>query len=170
MYVHVDDLRRADNDNRFVAPDVLDVEEKQYSLTGLNGLRLLLRATGNPDGTKGHVMISPKQIKSLAFQLGIHGNYHYYWYCYFALRYCLPRDWEVIVRGSDVRYYVKMDTSEETAQTSISGNEAHSLALDRGQVCHPMLASFREHLNDCMVNDFLWDYRGFLKVSGEGIM
>ncbi|KAF4676293.1 hypothetical protein FOL47_006449 [Perkinsus chesapeaki] len=167
VYVHVDDLRRASNESRFLAPDVLGVEEERYSLTGLNGLRLLLRATGNPDGTKGHVVITPKQIKSMAMQLGIHGNYHYYWYCYFALKYNLPPDWEVIIRGSDVRYYVKLDRGGAGAFAGAGRrtDESSRLAMDQGQVCHPMLEAFREHLNDCILNDFLWDYRGFLKVK-----
>ena len=32
------------------------------------------------------------------------------------------------------------------------------------QPIHPLLKQFREHLTDRMENEFLWDYRGFLKI------
>ncbi len=54
--------------------------------------------------------LSVLQIKDVAAQLGILSNYHFYWFCFFVLRYPLPPDWDVLVRN-DTRYYVHLHSN-----------------------------------------------------------
>ncbi|CAD7972891.1 unnamed protein product [Amoebophrya sp. A120] len=143
VYLKVNDLKFVKQ--RTIGPDVLDVVMRSYKLKGTNAMRLMLRSRGSPDKTSSSLPVSPKQIKDLATQLGILGNYHFYWYCYFALRYPLPPHWDLIVKN-DVRWYINLET-------------------EHIQPIHPMVDQFREHLSDCIQNDFLWDYRGFVKIK-----
>jgi len=150
VYVKVDSIQMVKE--RTVAPDVLDATfwpslgptEPAFKIKGVNAIRLLLRTRGNPDGTK-NVTISPKQVKDMAQQIGIGSTYHYYWYAMFALRWPLPQEYDVIIRN-DTRWYLNLIT-------------------DTLQPIHPFISMFREHLSDCMYNDFLWDYRGFVKMK-----
>mmetsp|Transcript_26996 Transcript_26996/g.67999 ORF Transcript_26996/g.67999 Transcript_26996/m.67999 type:complete len:2543 (+) Transcript_26996:172-7800(+) len=143
VYLKVNDLKFVKQ--RTIGPDVLDVVMRSYKLKGTNAMRLMLRSRGAPDKTSSSLPVSPKQIKDLATQLGILGNYHFYWYCYFALRYPLPPHWDLIIKN-DVRWYINLET-------------------EHIQPIHPMVDQFREHLSDCIQNDFLWDYRGFVKIK-----
>lgn len=47
---------------------------------------------------------------------------------------------------NDVRWYINLET-------------------EHVQPIHPMMDQFREHLSDCIANDFLWDFRGFVKIK-----
>ncbi len=143
VYLKVNDLKFVKQ--RTIGPDVLDAIQRSYKLKGTNALRLLLRSRGAPDKTNSALPVSPKQIKDLAAQLGILGYYHFYWYCYFALRYTLPPHWDVLVKN-DVRWYINLET-------------------EHIQPIHPLIDVFREHLSDCIANDFLWDFRGFVKIK-----
>lgn len=121
-----------------VCADTLATKTTAYRLKGLNTMRIFLRSRGNPDNMK-QTMITPKMIKDMAAQLGIKGDFANYWYCMFALRYALAPDWEVVTRN-DTRYYLHLPT-------------------DKVQAIHPLIKRFREHLDDCLQNEFLWDYR-----------
>ena len=140
VYLKVNDLKFVRQ--RAIGPDVLDVVNRSYKLKGSIAMRLFLRSRGSPDKSVGSLPVSPKQIKDMAAQLGILGNYHFYWYCYFALRYTLPPHWDLIIKN-DVRWYINLQT-------------------EHVQPIHPMIDQFREHLGDCMANDFLWEFRGFV--------
>lgn len=142
LYVRLDELRLAKE--RTAAPDVLEVKATSYRLKGLSAMRIFLRSRGNPDNMK-QTLISPKMVKDMAAQLGIREDPARYWYCLFALRFPLAQDWEVVVRN-DTRWYVHLPT-------------------DRLQPVHPMIRKYREHLEDCKSNEFLWDYRGFVKMK-----
>jgi hypothetical protein len=148
VYVTLDDLRREGIVGRHataaVEPDVLDCKVAEYPLKGRNALQVFLRSRGNPDNMK-QTLISPKQIKDMASQLGIQSEPTLYWYAMFALRYPLAPEWEVTISG-DTRWYI-------------------NLQHDRPQPVHPMINRFREHLDDCKQNEFLWDHRGFTKFK-----
>eukprot|EP00928_Gymnodinium_smaydae_P070344 TRINITY_DN54196_c0_g1_i1.p1 TRINITY_DN54196_c0_g1~~TRINITY_DN54196_c0_g1_i1.p1 ORF type:complete len:1836 (-),score=531.89 TRINITY_DN54196_c0_g1_i1:66-5468(-) len=142
MYVRLDELRLARE--RTVGPDVLDLESKSFRLKGLSAMRIFLRSRGQPDNMK-QAQITPKMVKDMAAQLGIRKDPAHYWYCMFALRYPLAHEWEAVVRN-DTRLYLHLPS-------------------DRLQPIHPMIKRFREHLDDCMQNEFLWDYRGFVNMK-----
>mmetsp|Transcript_33036 Transcript_33036/g.77241 ORF Transcript_33036/g.77241 Transcript_33036/m.77241 type:complete len:1793 (+) Transcript_33036:44-5422(+) len=142
VYVKLDEQRLARE--RTVGADVLELEMQHYRLKGLSSMRIFLRSRGNPDNTK-QTLISPKMVKDMAEQLGIRGDASHYWYCMFALRYPLAPQWEAVVRN-DTRLYLHLPS-------------------DRLQAVHPMIKKFREHLNDWIQNEFLWDYRGFVKMK-----
>mmetsp|Transcript_35478 Transcript_35478/g.93630 ORF Transcript_35478/g.93630 Transcript_35478/m.93630 type:complete len:1833 (-) Transcript_35478:32-5530(-) len=142
LYVRLDELRLAKE--RTAAPDVLDVKPISYRLRGLSAMRIFLRSRGNPDNMK-QTLISPKMVKDMAAQLGIRDDPARYWYCLFALRYPQSPEWEVVIRN-DTRWYLHLPS-------------------DRLQPVHPMIRRFREHLDDCKSNEFLWDYRGFVKMK-----
>lgn len=142
LYVKLDELRLAKE--RTAGPDVLDARATVYKLKGLSAMRIFLRSRGNPDNMK-QTMITPKIVKDMAAQLGIRADPARYWYCMFALRYPLASDWEAVVKN-DTRWYLHLPS-------------------DRLQPIHPMIRRFREHLDDCMANEFLWDYRGFVKMK-----
>mmetsp|Transcript_133457 Transcript_133457/g.231981 ORF Transcript_133457/g.231981 Transcript_133457/m.231981 type:complete len:1798 (+) Transcript_133457:140-5533(+) len=142
VYVKFDELRLARE--RTVGPDVLDERKTSYRLKGLSAMRIFLRSRGRPDNMK-QTMITPKIVKDMAAQLGIKGDWKNYWYCKFALRYPLAPEWEVVVKN-DTRWYVHLPT-------------------DRPQPIHPLIQKFRDHLNDIIQNDFLWDFRGFVGMK-----
>lgn len=142
IYVKIDELRLARE--RTVGPDVLDVKTSAYHLKGLHAMRIFLRSRGSPDASKGG-LITPKMVKDMAAQLGILGDASHYWYCLFALRYPLAPEWECVVKN-DTRLYL-------------------NLPEDRMQPVHPLIKRFREHLDDIMQNEFLWDYRGFVQMK-----
>jgi hypothetical protein len=142
LYVKLDDERLARE--RTVGPDVLDTKVMSYNLKGLSAMRIFLRSRGQPDNMK-QAQITPKMIKDMAAQLGIRNDAAHYWYCMFALRYPLAPDWEAVIRN-DTRLYLHLPT-------------------DRLQHVHPMVKRFRDHLSDSMQNEFLWDYRGFVKMK-----
>eukprot|EP00930_Biecheleria_cincta_P025551 TRINITY_DN1817_c0_g2_i1.p1 TRINITY_DN1817_c0_g2~~TRINITY_DN1817_c0_g2_i1.p1 ORF type:complete len:1803 (+),score=330.13 TRINITY_DN1817_c0_g2_i1:138-5546(+) len=142
LYVKLDELKLARE--RTTGPDVLDAEARSYRLKGLNAMRIFLRSRGNPDNMK-QALLSPKMVKDMAAQLGIQKEHHMYWYCMFALRYPLASDWEAVVRD-DTRWYL-------------------NLTQDRLQPVHPMIKKFREHLGDVIQNEYLWDFRGFVKMK-----
>lgn len=142
MYVRLDELRFAKE--RTAGPDVLDTKATRYTLKGLSAMRIFLRSKGQPDNMK-QAPISPKQVKDMAAQLGIRNDPAHYWYCLFALKYPLAPEWEVVVR-SDTRFYLHLPS-------------------DRMQPVHPMVRSFQRHLEDCMQNEFLWDFRGFVTMK-----
>lgn len=142
LYVRLDELRLAKE--RTAAPDVLEIKPMSYRLTGLSAMRIFLRSRGNPDNMK-QTLISPKMVKDMAAQLGIRDDHARYWYCLFALRYPMSPEWEVVVRN-DTRWYLHLPS-------------------DRLQPVHPMIRKFREHLDDCKSNEFLWDYRGFVRMK-----
>ena len=77
VYLRVNDLKFVKQ--RTIGPDVLDVIMRSYKVKGTNAMRLMLRTRGAPDKTSSMLPVSPKQIKDLATQLGILGNYHFYW-------------------------------------------------------------------------------------------
>jgi len=142
IYVKPEDLNKQKSN---AGPDVLDVQIKQYNLKGLSAMRVFLRSRGNPDNMK-QSHITPKMVKDMAAQLGLFKkDPARYWYCLFALRYPLAADWEVIVK-CDTRYYVHLPS-------------------DRMQIVHPMIRRFREHLEDTIQNEFLWEYRGFVQMK-----
>ncbi|CAJ1460346.1 unnamed protein product [Effrenium voratum] len=142
LYVKLDELKLARE--RTTGPDVLDADLRAYRLKGLSAMRIFLRSRGNPDSRK-EVIISPKMVKDMAAQLGIQKSPAHYWYCMFALRYPLSPDWEAVVRD-DTRWYL-------------------NLQQDTAQPIHPMIKKFREHLGDVIANEFLWDFRGFVKMK-----
>ncbi|CAK9011879.1 unnamed protein product [Durusdinium trenchii] len=147
LYVKLDELKLARE--RTTGPDVLDADLRAYRLKGLSAMRIFLRSRGNPDSRK-EVIVSPKMVKELhwrdmAAQLGIQKRPAHYWYCMFALRYPLAPDWEAVVR-EDTRWYL-------------------NLQQDTAQPVHPMVKKFREHLGDVIANEFLWDFRGFVKMK-----
>lgn len=142
LYVKLDELRLARE--RTSGPDVLDAEHTVYRLKGLSAMRIFLRSRGNPDNMK-QSLISPKMVKDMAAQLGIRSHHSQYWYCLFALRYPLSHEWESVVKN-DTRWYLH-------------------LSSDRLQPVHPMIKKFREHLRDVMSNEFLWDFRNFVKIK-----
>lgn len=142
VYVKLDPDRLAKE--RTIGPDVLDLKTECHRLKGARAMRLFLRSRGAPDATK-QGLITPKQIKDMAAQLGISGDVGYYYYAYFALRYPLAPEWDMIIKN-DTRWYL-------------------NLKEDRPQLVHPMIQKFREHLEDCQNNEFLWDYRGFMKMK-----
>eukprot|EP00931_Biecheleriopsis_adriatica_P055456 TRINITY_DN32794_c0_g1_i1.p1 TRINITY_DN32794_c0_g1~~TRINITY_DN32794_c0_g1_i1.p1 ORF type:complete len:1805 (-),score=474.53 TRINITY_DN32794_c0_g1_i1:82-5496(-) len=142
LYVKLDELKLARE--RTTGPDVLDAEARAYRLKGLSAMRIFLRSRGNPDNMK-QALISPKMVKDMAAQLGIQKDHSRYWYCMFALRYPLAPEWEAVVRD-DTRWYL-------------------NLTQDRLQPVHPMIRRFREHLSDVCANEFLWDFRGFVKMK-----
>jgi hypothetical protein len=142
LYVKLDELRLARE--RTVGPDCLELETTLYRLKGLSAMRIFLRSRGQPDNMK-QTSISPKMVKDMAAQLGILNDPAHFWYCKFALRYPLAHDWEAVVRN-DTRLYLHLPS-------------------DRLQAVHPMIKKFREHLEDCEQNEFLWDYRGFVKMK-----
>merc|ERR1719482_2199536 len=149
LYVKVDELKAVQE--RTKAPDVLDLRMPSYRLKGQNAMRLFLRNRGNPDATRD-ALVTPKQIKEMAFQLGIAGKTQWYWHAYMALRMALPQTWDCAVIG-DTRLFINLETGEY-------------------QPIHPMIKQFRDHLADRQLNEFLWEYRGFLKMkcSECGIM
>lgn len=142
LYVKLDELKLARE--RTTGPDVLDADLRAYRLKGLSAMRIFLRSRGNPDSRK-EVIISPKMVKDMAAQLGIQKSPGHYWYCMFALRYPLASEWEAVVR-EDTRWYL-------------------NLQHDTAQPIHPMIKKFREHLGDVIANEFLWDFRGFVKMK-----
>lgn len=142
LYVKLDELKLARE--RTTGPDVLDADLRAYRLQGLSAMRIFLRSRGNPDSRK-EVIISPKMVKDMAAQLGIQKRPAHYWYCMFALRYPLAPEWEAVVR-EDTRWYL-------------------NLQQDTAQPVHPMVKKFREHLSDVIANEFLWDFRGFVKMK-----
>ncbi|CAE7679253.1 cdsA, partial [Symbiodinium pilosum] len=142
LYVKLDELKLARE--RTTGPDVLDADLRAYRLKGLSAMRIFLRSRGNPDSRK-EVIISPKMVKDMAAQLGIQKSPGHYWYCMFALRYPLAPEWEAVVR-EDTRWYL-------------------NLQHDTAQPIHPMIKKFREHLGDVIANEFLWDFRGFVKMK-----
>jgi hypothetical protein len=142
LYVKLDELRLARE--RTVGPDCLELETTSYRLTGFSAMRIFLRSRGQPDNMK-QALISPKMVKDMAAQLGILNDPSHFWYCMFALRYPLAHDWESVIR-SDTRLYLHLPS-------------------DRLQPIHPMIKKFREHLEDCSQNEFLWDFRGFVKMK-----
>jgi len=142
LYVKLDELKLAKE--RTAAPDVLEIKPTSYRLKGLSAMRIFLRSRGNPDNMK-QTLISPKMVKDMAAQLGIRDDPARYWYCLFSLRYPMSPEWEVVVRN-DTRWYLHLPS-------------------DRLQLVHPMIRRFREHLDDCKSNEFLWDYRGFVKMK-----
>lgn len=142
LYVKLDELRLARE--RTTGPDVLDADSRSYRLKGLSAMRIFLRSRGNPDNMK-QALISPKMVKDMAAQLGILKKPDYYWYCLFALRYPLSPEWEAVVRD-DTRWYI-------------------NLKSDNSQPVHPMIKKFREHLSDIQANEFLWEFRGFVKMK-----
>jgi hypothetical protein len=87
LYVKVDELKAVQE--RTKAPDVLDLRMPSYRLKGQNAMRLFLRNRGNPDATR-EAIVTPKQVKEMAFQLGITDKIRWFWYAYMALRYNLP--------------------------------------------------------------------------------
>mmetsp|Transcript_74642 Transcript_74642/g.140730 ORF Transcript_74642/g.140730 Transcript_74642/m.140730 type:complete len:1923 (-) Transcript_74642:183-5951(-) len=121
-----------------VGPDMLAAKMCSYRLKGISAMRIFMRSRANPDNMK-QTLITPKMIIDFAAQLGIKGKFGDYWYCYFALRYALAPDWEVVVRN-DTRYYLHLPS-------------------DRIQSIHPMIKRFREHLDDALQNEFLFDVR-----------
>jgi len=142
LYVKLDEHRLARE--RTVGPDVLDTKVQAYNLKGLSAMRIFLRSRGQPDNMK-QALITPKQIKDMAAQLGIRSDPAHYWYCMFALRYPLAPEWECVIKN-DTRLYLHLPS-------------------DRLQAVHPMIKRFREHLDDCIQNEFLWDYRNFVKMK-----
>lgn len=142
LYVRLDELRLSKE--RTVGPDVLDTQTTPVLLKGLSAMRIFLRTRGKPDNMK-QCPLTPKMVKDMAIQLGISGNAARYWYCLFALRYPLSSEWDVMVKR-DTRWYLH-------------------LATDRLQLVHPMIKRFREHFDDCKQNEFLWDFRGFVKMK-----
>merc|ERR1719401_3254589 len=136
LYVKLDELRLARE--RTTGPDVLDAKTITHRIKGLSAMRIFLRSRGNPDNMK-QSLISPKMVKDMAAQLGIRPEPANYWYAMFALRYPLAPEWEAVVRN-DTRFYIHLPS-------------------DRMQPVHPMIKRFREHLDDCKQNDFLWEYR-----------
>jgi len=142
LYVKLDELRLARE--RTTGPDVLDAKTINYRVKGLSAMRIFLRGRGNPDNMK-QSLISPKMVKDMAAQLGIRNEPSNYWYAMFALRYPLAPEWEAVIRN-DTRFYIHLPS-------------------DRMQPVHPMIKRFREHLDDCKQNDFLWEYRGFVKMK-----
>lgn len=142
VYVKLDELRLARE--RTVGPDVLDARVENYRLKGLSAMRIFLRSKGKPDNMK-QTLLTPKIVKDMAAQLGIHGEHKQYWYCMFALRYPLAPEWEVLVKN-DSRWYLHLPT-------------------DRIQPVHPLIREFRQHLNDTAANEFLWDFRGFVRMK-----
>eukprot|EP00927_Polykrikos_kofoidii_P034373 TRINITY_DN29173_c0_g1_i1.p1 TRINITY_DN29173_c0_g1~~TRINITY_DN29173_c0_g1_i1.p1 ORF type:complete len:1809 (-),score=307.62 TRINITY_DN29173_c0_g1_i1:171-5597(-) len=142
IYVKLDEVRLARE--RTVGADVLDTKTMSFKLQGLSAMRIFLRSRGQPDNMK-QAQISPKMVKDMAAQLGIRHDASHYWYCMFALRYPLNHDWEAVVKN-DTRLYLHLPT-------------------DRLQPIHPMIRRFREHLEDTCQNEFLWDYRQFVKMK-----
>lgn len=142
LYVKLDELRLARE--RTAGPDVLDAEQTVFKLKGLSAMRIFLRSRGNPDNMK-QTLISPKMVKDMAALLGIRRSHSQYWYCLFALRYPLSQEWESVVKN-DTRWYLHLPS-------------------DRLQPVHPMIRKFREHLGDIMSNEFLWDFRNFVKIK-----
>jgi hypothetical protein len=132
------------------SPEVLDARKYSYRIRGIPALRVFLRSRGNPDNTK-QTQITPKIVKDMAAQLGIKGQFANYWYCLFAIRYPLAPEWEVYVKN-DTRWYLHLPS-------------------DKVQCLHPMITRFREHMTDCLTNEFLCDFRGFvtMKCSDCGI-
>merc|ERR1719253_1093988 len=90
-------------------------------------------------------LLTPKIVKDMAAQLGVYRQCAQYWYCLFACRYPLAPEWEVLVRN-DTRWYLHLPT-------------------DRIQPIHPLIKEFRQHLNDTIQNEFLWDFRGFVRMK-----
>ena len=88
LYVKVDELKAVQE--RTKAPDVLDLRMPSYRLKGANAMRLFLRNRGNPDATRD-ALVTPKQIKEMAFQLGVTGKTEWYWFAYMVLRRTLPQ-------------------------------------------------------------------------------
>lgn len=121
-----------------IGPDMLAARTTSYRLKGFSAMRIFTRSRSNPDNMK-QTMITPKMIIDFAAQLGIKGQFQNYWYCYFALRYALAPDWEV-VNKNDTRFYLHLPS-------------------DRIQSIHPMIKRFREHLDDALQNEFLFDIR-----------
>jgi len=123
---------------RVPGPDVLDTRTMPFRIKGLSAMRIFLRGRGNPENMK-QSLITPKMVKDMAAQLGIRQNPSAYWYCLFALRYPLASDWEAVVRD-DTRWYLHLPS-------------------DSLQPVHPMIKRFREHLDECLQNEFLWEFR-----------
>lgn len=124
--------------HRVLAPDVLDAKMIPFRIKGVSAMRIFMRSRGNPDNVK-QSLITPKMVKDMAAQLGIRQLPSAYWYCLFALRYPLAPEWEAVVRD-DTRWYLHMPS-------------------DKLQPIHPMIKRFREHLEDCLQNEFLWEFR-----------
>jgi len=142
-YVTLEEIRKA-GDYTAGSADVLDCKAVNLRLKGINAMRIFLRSRGCPDNMK-QPLITPKQVKDMAAQLGIRGQPSLYWYALFALRYPLAPDWDCAIRN-DTRIYLHLPN-------------------DRPQTLHPMIRRFREHLDDCKQNEFLWDNRGFVKMK-----
>jgi len=124
--------------NRTLAPEVLDSKIIPFTIKGSSAMRIYMRSRANPDNMK-QSFITPKIVKDMSAQLGIRHEPNNYWYCMFALRYPLAPEWEVLVRD-DTRWYLHLPT-------------------DRLQPVHPMIRQFRDHLDDCKQNEFLWEFR-----------
>lgn len=142
LYVKVDSEKLARI--RTVGPDVLDAKMTSHTIKGVNAMRIFLRSRGAPDNMK-QPLVTPKMVKDMAQQLGIGGDYSHYWYAMFALRYPLAPEWETYVKN-DTRWYIHLPS-------------------DIAQPSHPLIKEFRNHLSDTMKNEFLWDYRGFVKMK-----
>jgi hypothetical protein len=118
-------------------PDVLGTKTSVFRVRGLPAMRTFLRMRANPDNRQ--LPITPKLVKDMAAQLGIKGQCENYWYCLFALRYPLAPEWECYA-NADTRWYLHLPSGKV-------------------QSLHPMAKRFREHMHDCLGNEFLWDSR-----------
>jgi Variant SH3 domain/IQ calmodulin-binding motif len=126
---------------RAVAPRTLNSNIRFSQVCGSQGLSVFLQAKSD-----GSPAVSPKQVKQVAFQLGIGENYHFYWFALFVLQYPLPRGWETLV-VDDIRFYIRLDGS----------GEPHIQAV------HPLMHQFIDQLSDTISADKLWDLRGYVK-------
>ena len=132
VYLKVGEL----GNTRLLEPDVLDAtSQTRYSVRGLNGLRSCLAAH-----SRSAHPITPAQVSVMAFQLGIWGNFHYYWFALFALRYPIPNGWTLVV-SENVLSYIDLKT-------------------ERPSLLHPLLSQFKRLLTDWQQSEILFDVRG----------
>ena len=132
-------LKLADVVNgRTLEPDPLAVSVQRHSVKGLYGLRLSLGAY-----SRAAASVTPKQVRAMAFQLGLTANtnrFHYYWFPLFVLNYPLPPGW-AFETENDARTYVNLESGKH-------------------QSVHPLVAKFAQLLADFQSSEFLWDHRG----------
>jgi hypothetical protein len=123
-----------------VEPERLATDRKlEFSLKGVHALRLFLGSKA-----RSHVHISPFQIETLAFQLGIRGEYHYYWVCFFVLNIPIPFGW-IVELEDDVRTYINLSSGHK-------------------QRIHPGRQQFLWMAQSLHMAEIVWDSRGSVKI------
>ena len=145
VLLHMDDAKH--HETRIIGPDVLPSESVSFRISGNLGLRIYLLNRGFPDSPNVHNTVN--DIAKTAIHLGIEGDYHYYWFALFLLRYPLPKEWQ----------FVQLDGMKSYQRLGTDGQPSFS------QPWHPMLPQFRTLLLWIIDSEIFWNYRGLVTTK-----